>query len=117
MAARRPKPPAAHFLYLHRLAKSVGLVAVLTVIALAGGTAGYHYWGDLAWIDSLLNASMILSGMGPVGDLHTTAGKLFASGYALFSGLFFIASSAILMAPVMHRVLHRFHLETAAEAK
>jgi len=80
-------------------------------ISLLIGVAGYHFTEGLPWLDSLLNASMILGGMGPVNELHTSGGKLFASFYALFSGIIFLASVAILLAPVAHRFLHRLHLE------
>jgi hypothetical protein len=85
------------------------LIAVASALGL--GIMGYHTSAGLTWIDSLLNASMILGGMGPVDPIHTTSGKLFASFYALFSGLFFIAVSGILLAPFLHRMVHRFHLE------
>ena len=75
------------------------------------GILGYHTIAGFGWVDSLLNASMILSGMGPVGELKTDAAKIFASGYALFSGVVFISATGILLTPVFHRVLHRFHIE------
>jgi hypothetical protein len=81
------------------------------LIALGAGILGYHYTENLPWLDSLLNASMILGGMGPVNKLRTPGGKLFASFYALFSGLAFISIMAVLLAPFVHRFLHRFHLE------
>ena len=81
------------------------------VVALSLGILGYHFFAQLTWIDSFLNASMILSGMGPVNEVKTTSGKLFSGLYALFSGLFFIAVSGVLLAPFLHRFLHRFHLE------
>jgi uncharacterized membrane protein YhiD involved in acid resistance len=73
--------------------------------------AGYHFSEGLSWLDSLLNASMILGGMGPVSQLHTAAGKWFASAYALYSGMVFLAISGIMLAPPAHRLLHRLHLE------
>ena len=79
--------------------------------ALGIGIVGYHFWGGLDWLDSLLNASMILGGMGPVDPITSTAGKMFASFYALFSGLVFIGLSGFLLAPFVHRLLHRFHWE------
>lgn len=79
------------------------------------GSAGYHYLGDLPWIDALLNASMILAGMGPVDPIQSSAAKLFASFYALYSGIAFLTMVAILMAPLLHRFLHRFHLEVSDE--
>lgn len=75
------------------------------------GILGYHIFEGLPWIDSLLNASMILGGMGPVNELKTEAGKIFASLYALFSGIVFIAAASILVAPVFHRFLHKFHIQ------
>ena len=102
-----PKP-----LYLKRLITH-GLIALfLLAIALGTGICGYHFLESFSWIDSLLNASMILGGMGPVGELKTDAGKYFASGYAIFSGVVFIAVAGILVAPVAHRVMHGLHLES-----
>lgn len=83
--------------------------------SLAIGVAGYHWIEGMPFIDSLLNASMLLGGMGPVGDLHTVAGKLFASAYALFAGIGFLVVAGVLFAPVIHRFLHKFHLELAAD--
>ena len=79
--------------------------------ALGLGVMGYRYIAGFTWVDSLLNASMILSGMGPVGNLTTDAAKIFASAYALFSGLVFIGATGLLLTPIFHRVLHRFHFE------
>src|SRR5438876_12447539 len=89
-----------------------GLVALgVLVFGLGGGVLGYHFIAGLSWIDSLLNASMILGGMGPVDQLHSSAAKIFASFYALFSGLAFIGIASLLVAPFAHRLLHRFHIE------
>jgi hypothetical protein len=89
-----------------------GLVAGGVIAAsLAIGVLGYHFLEGLPWIDSLLNASMILGGMGPVDPLASTAGKLFASFYALFSGIVFLVIAGILLAPVVHRFLHKLHLD------
>ncbi|HEY3197088.1 MAG TPA: hypothetical protein VGJ57_03650 [Nitrospirales bacterium] len=97
--------------FLRRVAKSVTLAAVFVAIALGIGVLGYHSIEELPWIDAVLNASMILGGMGPVDALHTNAGKLFASGYALFSGLVFVIVAGIVIAPILHRFFHWFHLE------
>ncbi|MHB9081979.1 MAG: hypothetical protein ACYC3X_31325 [Pirellulaceae bacterium] len=86
-------------------------MAGIIVGSLFVGSAGYHYFGDLPWIDSLLNASMILAGMGPVDPLKTDSAKLFASFYALYSGVAFLAIMAVLTAPLLHRLLHKFHME------
>lgn len=83
----------------------------ILAVALGIGVAGYHFLGGLDWIDALLNASMILGGMGPIDPLHQTSAKLFASFYALFSGIVFIGIASVLIAPFAHRLLHRFHLE------
>lgn len=97
--------------YLWRLLRSFSIALAIICGALALGVWGYHQFGGLPWIDALLNAAMILGGMGPVDALNTTAGKLFASFYALFSGIVFISAVGVLAAPIIHRFLHRFHLE------
>ena len=89
----------------------MGMAGLLSAIVLFIGVSGYHWIGGFGWIDSLLEASMILGGMGPVNPIRTTGGKLFASGYALFSGLAFIALIGIVLAPVVHRMLHTFHAD------
>jgi hypothetical protein len=99
--------------FLGRMARSIAVVAGIVAVSLFMGSAGYHYLGELPWIDSLLNASMILAGMGPVDPIHSSAAKLFASFYALYSGIAFLTMVAILMAPLLHRFLHKFHLEAS----
>ncbi|MEO8393460.1 MAG: hypothetical protein ABI700_10755 [Chloroflexota bacterium] len=79
------------------------------------GILGYRVLEDMAWIDAILNAAMILGGMGPVSPLRTHAGKLFASFYALFAGILFLVSVGLLIAPMFHRVLHQFHLAPAKD--
>jgi flagellar biosynthesis protein FliR len=97
--------------FLRRVGRH-GLVAFAALIAGLGiGVLGYHYLAHLSWLDSLLNASMILGGMGPVDPLTTTAAKLFASFYALFAGLVFVGVVGVLVAPFIHRLLHRVHYE------
>ena len=97
--------------FVRRMAHAALLMAVLLVLALAVGVLGYRLSEGMDWIDALLNAAMILSGMGPAAELHTTAGKLFASFYALFSGVFFIAWISVAAAPIAHRFLHQFHAD------
>jgi hypothetical protein len=97
-------------LFLWRLAGWVAVAGAVVLGSLAVGICGYHYLDGLPWIDSLLNASMILGGMGPVDPLKTDAGKIFASIYALYSGLALIAVVGLLLAPVIHRLLHKFHI-------
>ena len=96
--------------FLRRLLASVVVAGAIVIIALAVGIIGYHGIAHLSWVDALLNASMILTGMGPVAVMATTASKLFASAYALFSGVVFLSATSIVLAPVFHRVIHRFHL-------
>jgi hypothetical protein len=94
-----------------RLFRNFLWTLVIVGISLGGGTLGYMYFGELPWDDGLLNAAMILTGMGPVNPMRTTAGKLFSAAYALYSGLAFLSMVAILLAPVLHRFIHRFHLD------
>jgi len=97
--------------YLRRLSKN-GLVGLgLIAGALGIGTIGYRTTAGLSWIDSLLNASMILTGMGPVNPMTSTPAKLFASFYAIFSGVAFLTIMGVVLAPMAHRFLHRFHLD------
>ncbi len=88
----------------------IGALALL-FLTLAAGMAGYHWLEDQTWIDAYLNAAMILGGMGPVAELHTAAGKVFAGTYALFAGLIFVLAIGLVLAPVLHRAMHRFHLD------
>jgi hypothetical protein len=88
------------------------LVAFLIIVtSLMMGVLGYHYFEGLQWIDALVNASMLLGGMGPITALHTDAGKLFASFYALYSGIIFLVVVGVIFVPLYHRFLHRFHLD------
>ncbi|MBF0331383.1 MAG: hypothetical protein HQL17_05550 [Candidatus Omnitrophica bacterium] len=98
-------------IFAKRMLVFIGLAILLICIALAIGIAGYHWVAGFDWIDSLLNASMILGGMGPVNPLPDVTAKVFASFYALFSGLVFIAVMGIVLTPVVHRLLHKFHVE------
>ncbi|HVS27040.1 MAG TPA: two pore domain potassium channel family protein [Burkholderiales bacterium] len=97
--------------FARRVARHVILALFVLGFGLGIGVVGYHYFAELPWLDALLNASMILSGMGPVDPLHKPMAKLFASFYALFSGLAFIAVASVLVAPFAHRILHRLHLD------
>lgn len=107
-------PPSARRLARH-LARQVVYAALLVAASLLLGMAGYHWIAGYAWVDSFLNASMLLGGMGPIGELHTDAAKLFAGWFALYSGLVFLAVTALGLAPVFHWVLHRFHWEWASD--
>jgi hypothetical protein len=112
MFEHRTKPLLPRKIFIFRVLRSLALALGIIAVSLALGILGYHFCAELSWLDALLNASMILTGMGPVNELHTVAGKLFASFYALFSGVVFITSVAVLLAPVIHRFLHKFHLES-----
>jgi hypothetical protein len=94
----------------------VGIAVGIVIASLAIGIIGYHIFEGLSWIDSTVNAAMILGGMGPVNQLYTNAGKLFAAVYALFSGIIFLIAVAVMLAPVAHRLLHRFHFESDSES-
>jgi hypothetical protein len=107
---RRNAPLLPRPLFYRRAALSAGIGFSLLAIALFAGMLGYHVTEHLSWIDSFVNASMILAGMGPVATMETNAGKLFAGCYALFSGLAFISIVGVILAPFVHRVFHRFHL-------
>ena len=97
--------------FIRRMANSVGMAGLLILAALSIGVSGYHWIAGFGWVDSLLEASMILGGMGPVNQLPTTGAKIFASAYALFSGLMFIGVMGIVLTPVAHRLLHKFHID------
>ena len=97
--------------FLRRVLGHVVVALGLIAFALAIGVIGYHAFEPLSWLDALLNASMLLGGMGPVDKLTTDGGKLFASFYALFSGLMFITVTGILLGPLLHRVMHRLHMD------
>jgi hypothetical protein len=105
---RRLPPVDAH---RARVGDAVLRAGVLLVAALAIGMVGLHWTEGFAWVDALLGASMILTGMGPAQPMTTTAGKLFLSAYAIFSGFWFLGLAAVLFQPVFHRFMHRFHLE------
>ena len=111
MFERHSEPLATQAEFARRMLRYSLVTAGIILFSLAIGILGYHYLESLSWIDSLLNASMILGGMGPVNPLQTNAGKIFASFYALYSGIILLASVGILVTPIFHRFMHRFHLE------
>src|SRR5262245_7079974 len=111
MFEHHTEPLASQSVFAQRMARFGLFAAGMILFSLAIGILGYHYLESLSWIDSLLNASMILGGMGPVNALQTNAGKIFASFYALYSGIILLASVGILVTPIFHRFMHRFHLE------
>ena len=96
---------------VRRLVRNAVIVAVFIFVALGIGATGYHTLDGLPWLDAVLNAAMILTGMGPIAPISTPAAKVFATVYALFSGVFFLTMVAVLLAPALHHFLHRFHLD------
>lgn len=106
------RQPLAHpRVFVRRLLKNLLVGTCVILVSLFIGVLGYHYFAPCAWIDAFHNASMILSGMGPVIPVETHRGKIFSALYALFSGLIFITNLGFLMAPVLHRIIHRMHLD------
>ena len=110
MYEHHKEPLASQSVFVRRLTLNSLIVLVMLLISLLIGVLGYHFLESLSWLDALLNASMILGGMGPVNALVTPAGKIFASIYALYSGVLLLASVGVLAAPIFHRFMHRFHL-------
>ena len=109
--------PAPHIVFVHRLLQNFIISIFLVALSLLCGMCGYHYIEGLTWIDAYLNASMILSGMGPVAELHTTAGKIFAGTYALYSGFAILIIASIMLAQIVNRFVHRFHLDLERKRK
>lgn len=102
---------------VRRVVETAVAAAAVIVFSLVLGMLGYRLTEGMGWLDAFLNASMILGGMGPVDTLHTAAGKLFAGTYALYSGLVLVGTAGLLLAPFVHRLLHRFHLEGRREGQ
>lgn len=115
MFEHKSMPPLEPPAFRQRLARHFLWALLVVAGALGIGMAGYHFLAGQAWIDALVNASMILGGMGPVDPVKSDAGKIFASLYALFSGLAFLSVTAILFAPLFHRLIHRFHWEQESD--
>jgi hypothetical protein len=112
---RRGQTVASRWKFATRMVIAIGLWAMLTLAGLAIGIAGYAFFEGMSFVDAYVNAAMILSGMGPVGELKTTGGKLFAGSYAILSGLIIVIATGFILAPIFHRVLHHFHVETTKE--
>jgi hypothetical protein len=112
---RRGQPVASRRKFLIRMLIAIGLWIVLTMVGLAIGIAGYAAFEGMSFVDAYVNAAMILSGMGPLGELKTTAGKIFAGSYAILSGLIIVIATGFVLAPIFHRILHRFHVETTKD--
>lgn len=113
----RSEPLLTRRQFLRRMAIHTLFAASVLVVSLGIGILGYHYLEGMQWLDAMLNASMILGGMGPIGTLQTDIGKVFASFYALFSGIIFLVIAGILVAPIAHRLMHRLHLDDSDEQR
>ena len=111
MYEHRKQQLAPMRVFYQRVLKNVLLAVTVLSMCLLIGIFGYHYTADIAWLDAIHNASMILGGMGPVVEIKTVAGKWFSSFYALFSGVVFITNIGVILAPAMHRMFHRLHLQ------
>jgi hypothetical protein len=111
MYERRREPLLPRRAFYRRVAIHVGSALLIVVASLLVGVLGYHYLVGLGWVDSVLNAAMILGGMGPVDPIKGDAGKVFAALYALYSGLVVLVVAGVIFAPIFHRFLHHFHME------
>jgi len=111
MFEHHKQPLASRSEFTRRIVRFSALAAGILSVSLGIGVLGYHFLEGLSWLDSLVNASMILGGMGPLDPIRTTAGKWFASFYALYSGMVILVAAGVMGAPVLHRILHHFHLE------
>ena len=117
MYEHRKQPLLPRRGFYRRLARSFSAASIIILCSLSLGMAGYHWLESQPWLDAFANAAMILSGMGPLGTLQTSWGKLFAGCYALFSGLAFVTAVGVVFAPIFHRFIHKFHLEDDPGAK
>ena len=107
----KSEPLATKKVFYKRLFRNAVVAGIILSICLLIGVIGYRYAGPMSWLDALHNASMILSGMGPVAEVKTAMGKIFSSFYALFSGVAFITNIGMLIAPIVHRFFHILHAE------
>lgn len=112
---RHDQPLLSRRDFLIRQANHVVAGMMVLAVSLGAGILGYHFIEHLSWLDALLNASMILGGMGPVNPIVTPAGKIFASLYAIFSGMVFLVVAGVMMAPAAHRILHRLHMDESIQ--
>jgi hypothetical protein len=112
---RKGQPLAPVVVFAKRVWRNFLVTLLIVAFSLAMGATGYHYLGHLPWIDGVHNAAMILTGMGPVDRMETDEGKLFATFYALYSGIAFLTMVAVLIAPIYHRFIHYFHLQSETD--
>lgn len=113
----RTQPPLSRPRFVRRMGLHLGAVFALLALSLAIGMSGYMGFEHLSWQEAFVNAAMLLGGMGPVDNPKTDAGKIFAGLYALYAGLVFIISAGVLLAPLLHRMMHKFHWETGTETR
>lgn len=111
MYEHKTEPLASKTVFYTRILRNLTVAFLLLSVCLLIGVLGYHFTDGIPWIDALHNASMILSGMGPVVEIHSVVGKLFSSAYALFSGVAFITNIGIILTPAVHRLFHSLHVE------
>lgn len=111
MYEHKKQPLASTRTFYQRVIKNLLVASVILLFCLLVGILGYHFLAKASWIDAIHNSAMILSGMGPVIEIDNTSGKLFSSAYALFSGVIFIATIGFILAPAIHRLFHRMHIE------
>ncbi len=117
MYEHRTAPVVSRAAFIRRMVRHGGYVLELALFSIAVGMAGFHFLALESWLDSFLNTTMLLGGMGPVGEIRSSVGKLFAGLFALYAGLVFIAAFALLTAPVLHRLVHKFHAEEFAKRR
>jgi hypothetical protein len=117
MYEHRTAPLLPRHLFWRRMLRHGGMALLAVVVSLAAGTTGYHALGELPWVNAFENASMILAGMGPADPIDSNAGKIFASLFALYSGVVFLLVAGVLVTPVFHRMLHHFHLESGERSR
>ena len=109
MYEHRKQPLASKTTFYQRILKNIIIALIIMAVCLIIGVVGYHYADNIPWIDAIHNASMILSGMGPVVEIKSDAGKIFSSAYALFSGVIFLSIVGFILAPAIHRIFHRLN--------
>jgi hypothetical protein len=112
----RTEAPVPTRQFVRRLLRHGGYIAALVVVSELIGVSGYHWFAGERWLDAFVNSSMLLGGMGPVGELHSSSGKVFAALFALYAGLVFLVAIALFLTPVVHRMVHHFHWD-ADQAK
>jgi hypothetical protein len=117
MYERHAEPLLSRRKFLRRLGRHSEIAITILLVSLAVGTLGFHWLAPQGWLDAFLNAAMLLGGMGPVGSFEQPLGKIFAGLFALYAGIVFLGASVILLAPIVHRILHKLRLEEQSKGK